>query len=73
LEDKKFKANLSYIDSNENKGNEDSIFLTIDFAKSLSIVITPICIKIIQEFVEALDYDVKITNYIYKYFKIIKI
>ncbi|ORX84219.1 hypothetical protein BCR32DRAFT_266434 [Anaeromyces robustus] len=55
LEKVNFKENSSYFDSSENKDKEDSIFVTIDFSKMLSIVITPICIKIIQEFVEALD------------------
>ncbi|ORX43270.1 hypothetical protein BCR36DRAFT_586752, partial [Piromyces finnis] len=57
LQNEQFKNGLSYFDLNEDRENEDSVFLTIDFAKSLNIVITPICIKIIQEFVEALDYD----------------
>jgi len=68
LDDKKFNLNLQYFDSIENKENEDSIFLTIDIAKSLSVVITPICIKIIQEFVEALNYDVMINIYIYIFY-----
>jgi len=49
---------MSYFDSSENKDKEDSVFVTVDFPKSLSVVVTPICIKIIQEFVEALEIEV---------------